>query len=90
MNWLDKFLQWLKQPAAASHAPVADSQSPTIGDRLLNVAAAWLKSQTTQAQQKAADARNAAPVDNSPGATNQAADAPRGQTLADLLRAYNQ
>lgn len=89
MNWLDQFLAWLKQPAAASQTPVA-SPPPTIGDRLLNVAAAWLNSRTTEAQQKANDARNAAPADNAPGATQQASEAPIGQTLADLLRAYNQ
>ena len=88
MNWLDQFLAWLKQPAGASQTPAASQ--PTIGDRLLNVATTWLNSRTTAAQQKANDARDAAPVSNAPGATNAAADPPLGQTLADLLRAYNQ
>ncbi len=82
MNWLDQLLAWLR-----GSAPPAQ---PTIGDRLLVIAADYLKARKTEAQQKANAANAAAPADDAPGATRQASEAPLGQTLADLLKANQQ
>jgi hypothetical protein len=87
MNLLDQFLNWLR---VGSAQPAVRSTQPTIGDRLLVIAADYLKSKTTEAQEKANAANAAAPADNAPGATRQASDAPLGQTLYDLLKANQQ
>lgn len=84
MNLLQQFWAWLKSPTAAQ-----SQTGPTIGDQLLRVAADYLRVKTAEAQQKANAAVTTAPAENAPGATQGAADAPMGQTLADLLAAYN-
>jgi hypothetical protein len=82
MNFLQTILDWFKTPAA--------SQTPTIGDRLVQLAADYLRRKKAEAQTKANVANASAPADNAPGATNQASEAPPGQTLADLLKANGQ
>ena len=82
MNWFDQLLNWLR----GSSTPA----QPTIGDRLLQLAADYVKNKTAEAQTKANAANAAAPADNAPGATKQASEPSTGQTLADLLKAHGQ
>jgi predicted metal-dependent hydrolase len=84
MNWLQKLLDWLKPAAAQSQT------QPTIGDRLVQIAADYLRQKKAEAQAKANAANAAAPADNAPGATKQKSEANVGQTLADLLKANGQ
>ena len=82
MNWLDKLVTWLRGSTPAAQ--------PTIGDRLLSVAADYLKAKSDQAKEKANAANAAAPADNAPGATVQASEPSLGQSLSDLLKANGQ
>lgn len=81
MNIIQKFYAWLTAPAAAQEPATSSTPAasqPTLGDQLLQLAGAWVKS------------RNPPPADNGPGATTQKSEAPVGQTLADLLTAHGQ
>jgi hypothetical protein len=84
MNLLQTILGWFQTPAAPAAA------QPTWGDRLLQVAGAYIKSKSTEAQTKANAAKASAPADNSPGATAKKSDAPLGQSLLDLLKSNGQ
>lgn len=81
MNLWQSILGWFQTPAGAQ---------PTWGDRLVQVAGAYLKTKSTEAQTKANAVKATAPADNSPGATTKKADPPLGQTLLDLLKANGQ
>jgi len=81
MNFLQTILDWFRTPPAAQ---------PTWGDRLVQIADAYLKSKKAEVQTKANATAAAAPADNTPGATTKKSDAPPGQTLADLLKANGQ
>ena len=88
MKFLQTILDWFKMPAA-SQSPAGQSQ-PTIGDRIVQLAADYLRTKKAEAQTKANAANAGAPADNAPGATVQASEAPPGQTLSDLLKANGQ
>jgi len=81
MNFLQTILDWFKTPAGAQ---------TTWGDRLVQVAGAYLKTRAAEAKTKANAANAGAPADNAPGATQQKSEAPLGQTLLDLLKSNGQ
>lgn len=89
MNLLQQFLTWFTAPTAAAAAG-SPTNAPTVGDQLVQLAGVWLQNQTVKAEAKANEARATAPADNQPGATQRKSEAPKGQTLADMLAALDQ
>ena len=84
MNILQTIIDWFNLPPGQSQS------QPTIGDRLIQAAADYLRTKKAEAQAKANAANAGAPADNAPGATVQASEASPGQTLSDLLKANGQ